>query len=60
MPGRNGLFYDRDGNAWDATVVKVVENAISVRQAFWSPYQRIADLISQQIQKLRKAKTASC
>lgn len=52
MPGRNGLFYDRDGNAWDATVVKVVENAISVRQAFWSPYQRIADLISQQIQKL--------
>lgn len=51
MPGRNGLFYDRDGNAWDATVVKVVENAISVRQAFWSPYQRIADLISQQIQK---------
>lgn len=52
MPGRNGLFYDRDGNDWDATVVKVVENAISVREAFWSPYRRIANLISEQIQKL--------
>lgn len=50
--GRNGLFYDRDGNDWDATVVKVVENAISVREAFWSPYRRVASLISAQIQKL--------
>lgn len=50
--GRNGLFYDREGNDWDATVVKVVDNAISVRQAFWSPYRRIATLISDQIQKL--------
>lgn len=49
--GRNGLFYDRDGHDWDATVVKVIENAISVREAFWSPYQRIAGLISNQIQK---------
>lgn len=52
MPGRNGLFYDREGNDWDATVVKVIENAISVREAFWSPYRRIATLISDQIQKL--------
>jgi len=51
MVGRNGLFYDREGNDWDATVVKVVENAISVREAFWSPYRRIAGLISEQIQK---------
>lgn len=51
MPGRNGLFYDREGNDWDATVVKVIENAISVREAFWSPYRRIATLISDQIQK---------
>lgn len=50
--GRNGLFYDRDGYDWDATVVKIVENAISVRQAFWSPYRRIVALISEQIQKI--------
>lgn len=51
MLGRNGLFYDRDGNDWDATVVKVIENAISVREAFWSPYKRIANLVSNQVQK---------
>ncbi|MFY9179525.1 MAG: hypothetical protein WAO12_07070, partial [Venatoribacter sp.] len=56
MVGRNGLFYDRDGNDWDATIVKVVENAISVRQAFWSPYKRIANMISQQIQKFASSK----
>ncbi|WP_185265593.1 MFS transporter [Halopseudomonas xiamenensis] len=51
LVGRNGLFYDRQGNDWDATVVKVVQNAISVREAFWSPYRRIARLVSEQIQK---------
>jgi hypothetical protein len=56
MIGRNGLFYDRDGNDWDATVVKVVPNAISVREAFWSPYRRMAILISEQIQKLAAAR----
>ena len=50
--GRNGLFYDRQGNDWDATVVKMVQNAISVREAFWSPYRRISKLVSDQIQKL--------
>ena len=40
MVGRNGLFYDRDGEDWDATVTKIVANPISVRQAFWTPYKR--------------------
>ena len=51
MVGRNGLFYDREGNDWDATVVKVVQNAISVREAFWSPYRRVSKLVSDQMQK---------
>lgn len=50
--GRNGLFYDRHGDDWDATVVKVVASPISIREAFWSPYRRIAMQISEQIQKL--------
>ncbi|MGE0713441.1 MAG: hypothetical protein AB7N76_36230 [Planctomycetota bacterium] len=41
MVGRNGVFYDRKGQDWDATVVKVIENAISIRQAFWLPYKRV-------------------
>jgi len=51
MVGRNGVFYDRQGRDWDANVVKLVENPISIRQAFWSPYKRIARLMQEQIQK---------
>ena len=49
--GRNGIFYDRKGRDWDATVVKLIEQPISVRQAFWTPYKRVARLIEQQIEK---------
>ena len=51
MVGRNGVFYDRQGRDWDATVVKLVEHPISIRQAFWSPYKRVARLMQEQIQK---------
>lgn len=56
VAGRNGVFYDRQGRDWSATVTQVVEAPISVRQAFWSPYQRIARMISEQIQKFAAAR----
>jgi len=61
MPGRNGLFYDRAGQDWDATIVKVIEHPISIRQAFWSPYKQTLKMIGGQIQKLAaaRAKAAS-
>jgi hypothetical protein len=51
MVGRNGLFYDRHGQDWDATVTKIVENPISVRQAFWAPYKRFLRLLEEQVAK---------
>jgi hypothetical protein len=39
--GRNGIFYDRKGRDWDATVTRVVENPIGIGQAFWSPYKKL-------------------
>ena len=51
MVGRNGVFYDRDGRDWDATVTKIVDNPISVRQAFWSPYKKLVRLIEEQVAK---------
>jgi hypothetical protein len=54
--GRNALFYDRKGRDWDATVIKIVENPISLRQAFWSPYKRFVRAISEQAAKLAAAK----
>ncbi len=56
MAGRNGVFYDRSGRDWDATITKVVENPISVRQAFWSPYKRMAKMISDQIEKFASSR----
>jgi hypothetical protein len=56
MVGRNGVFYDRKGQDWDATVVRVIDNPISVRQAFWSPYKQLAQMISRQIGKLAAAR----
>ena len=47
--GRNGIFYDRDGNDWDATVVKVIANPISIRQAFWSPYKKLVKAIEDNV-----------
>jgi len=51
MVGRNGVFYDRDGNDWDATVTKVVDAPISIRQAFWSPYKKLIRFVEEQVAK---------
>lgn len=51
VPGRNGVFYDRQGRDWRAMVTKVVVQPVSVRQAFWSPYKRVAAFIEAQLQK---------
>jgi hypothetical protein len=56
MVGRNGVFYDRHGADWDATIVRLVEHPISIRQAFWSPYKRIAKMIGNQITKMAAAR----
>lgn len=53
--GRNALFYDRDGLDWDATVVKIVDNPISIRQAFFSPYRKVSKFIETQINKVAAA-----
>jgi len=51
MVGRNGIFYDRQGRDWDATITKIVENPISIRQAFWSPYKRVLRWVEEQVAK---------
>ncbi len=51
MVGRNGLFYDRKGRDWDATITKIIENPISIQQAFWAPYKKLVRLIEEQVAK---------
>jgi len=52
MPGRNGVFFDRKARDWDATITKVVEQPISIRQSFWQPYKRLGKFVSEQVEKL--------
>ena len=58
MVGRNGIFYDRKGGDWDATVTKIIDNPISIRQAFWSPYKKVLRMIEEQIAKRAAAAQA--
>ena len=50
--GRNGVFYDRQGRAWHAQVVRIVANPISVREAFWTPYRRVAAMVRNLVDKV--------
>jgi hypothetical protein len=56
MVGRNGVFYDRRGRDWDATIVKIVENPISLRQAFWAPYKKALRFVEEQVARFAAAK----
>ena len=49
--GKNALFYDRLGRDWDAEVTKIIDNPISIGQAFWSPYRKLGDWITNLINK---------
>ncbi len=45
-PGKNGIFYDSKGEDWDATITNVVDNPVSISQAFWSPYRKFGNFVS--------------
>ena len=55
LVGRNGIFYDRKGSDWDATIVKIIDNPVSIKQAFWAPYKKIMRLIQEKIAKSTSA-----
>ena len=49
--GKNALFYDRQGRDWEAEVVKIIDNPISIGQAFWNPYRKLGEWVSGLITK---------
>ncbi|RXK55215.1 hypothetical protein ESB00_04785 [Oleiharenicola lentus] len=57
--GRHGVFYDRAGNDWDAVITSIVDNPISIRQAFWSPYKKFIRMIEEQVAKRAAAAEAA-
>lgn len=49
--GRNGIFRDHQGRLWDTTIIRLIENPISIREAFLMPYIRVGRFISSQLEK---------
>ena len=57
--GKNAIYYDNKGLVWDAVITKIIDNPISVGQAFWSPYRRMATTIENLISKNAADKDAA-
>ena len=51
MVGKNAVYYDNHGVEWDAVITKIIDNPISISQAFWSPYRRMATVVENLISK---------
>jgi hypothetical protein len=51
MVGRNGIFFDTKGRDWDATITRIIDNPISIRQAFFAPYKKLVRVIEEQVAK---------
>ncbi len=48
--GKRGVFYDLQGQEWDARVVDVLENPISLMEAIKSPFKRAQKLVSEKVE----------
>lgn len=59
LAGRNGVFYDRNGLDWDANIVRIIDHPISIRQAFWTPYKKLAKMVSEGLQRLAASKASA-
>jgi hypothetical protein len=59
MVGRNGIFFDRKGRDWDATITKIIDNPISIQQAFFAPYKKLVRMIEEQVAKRAAAADAA-
>lgn len=57
-PGKNGIFYDLQGNDYDAVITKVVDNPVSIKQAFWAPYRKAWEFCGRIINKSAADKDA--
>ena len=56
--GKNAVFYDNAGLDYDATITKIIDNPISIRQAFWTPYRKFGNWIQEKINKSAAEKDA--
>jgi hypothetical protein len=54
--GKRGIFIDVKGKEWDAEVLELVENPISVIEAMRAPFRRVSKFVSKKIEDLAGSK----
>lgn len=45
--GKRGVFYDLDGKEWNARVVDIIENPISLREAIQAPFIKVKRFLAE-------------
>lgn len=57
--GKRGVFYDRDDREWDAIVVDLVVQPISVWEAMVAPFLRVRDQITARLSSTLESKASA-
>ncbi len=54
--GKRGIFFTIDGREWDAEIVDIVANPISIYESVKAPFQQVTSFIRKQIDKFTKSR----
>jgi hypothetical protein len=57
--GKRGIFLDNDNKEWDAELVEIVENPISVKEAALAPFRRASKFVGDKIEEWVGSQAAS-
>ena len=49
--GKAGIFFTRDGLEWDATVVDIIPNPVSIIEAVKKPFKQLAEFTAKQTER---------
>lgn len=53
--GKRGIFFTVDGQEWDAQVVDIVDNPISIYESIRAPFRQFTNFIKKQVDKFTKS-----
>jgi len=56
--GKRGIFFTTDGREWDAQVVDIVSNPVSMWEFLKAPFQQVTDFVKKQVERFSKAQQA--
>lgn len=57
FPGKSGVFYTADGVMWDAKIVDMIQQPVSIGEALKMPFYKFADFLQKQADKFFAARS---